>query len=177
MERVGLAVLAITLAGAGSGCDNGKSISPTPTVSTTQVAGTWSGTASLTSVSDGDCVSALLQPSVGSTAGVNLVLQQTGSSVTGALSTQSNGFTCSYSGSVAGNTINLTLTSCQANSVLGLQCGAGGRDIVLTTSVITATLAGNTLTGTQADTWKVLVAGTTTSVGTLKSTESFSMQK
>jgi hypothetical protein len=38
-------------------------------------------------------------------------------------------------------------------------------------------VAGNALTGTQADRWNVLVAGTSTNVGTLKSNEALSLTR
>jgi hypothetical protein len=141
------------------------------------VSGAWSGTTTLSSVSDGECVGALLQPTVGSSAGVTLTIQQSGASLTGTLVSQSTQLTCSYSGTISGSTVTLVLTSCQANAILGLHCGAGGRDIVLVSSGITATVAGNALTGTQADSWNVLVAGTSTNVGTLKSNEVLSLTR
>jgi hypothetical protein len=72
----------------------------------------------------------------------------------------------------------MTLTSCQANAILGIQCPNGAlRDMVLVGSTVTGTLSGNTIAGTQAETWNVLIAATTTSVGTLGSSESFTIHR
>jgi len=172
--RLGALRLGVLVALSGCGHDTNPS---TPTDLVPEVSGNWTGTATLTSVSDGECVGPLLQPTVGASAGVTLTIQQTGASLTGTLLSQSTQLTCSYSGSVSGSAVTLALTSCQANAVLGLHCGAGGRDIVLVASGITATVAGNALTGTQSDSWNVLVAGTSNSVGTLKSNEALSLTK
>jgi hypothetical protein len=170
-RSVALSVLAFGIGGCGGGNPS------TPTNTTPQVGGNWTGTTTLTSVSGGECVGALLQGTVGSSAPVSVSVQQAGSSLTATIVSQSNGLTCSYSGSVSGSTVILSLTSCQANAILALRCGNGGRDIVLIGSSITATLNGNALTGSEAETWNVFVAGTSTGVGVLSSGESFTLHK
>jgi hypothetical protein len=175
MSTLRLAILSMVTLLLGA-CGDGHSSSPSETVA--QVGGNWTGTTILTGVTGGECIGALLQGTVGSNAGVSVSIQQTGASFTATINSQATGLSCSYSGSVSGSAVMMNLTSCQANAILGIHCPNGAlRDMVLIGSSLTGALSGDTIAGTEAETWNVVVAATTSGVGTLGSSESFTIHR
>ena len=115
--------------------------------------------ATLTSVSGGACVGSALQASVGSRDIFAALIQQSNADLTASLNSQGNQTSCSYSGTVTGATVSLSLSSCQAGRVVGVRCADGTRyDVQLLTDRITAQ-AGSAGPGTSTSTWNVMAAG------------------
>src|SRR5689334_2393589 len=147
-------------------CSNSSSTAPTPTPE--QIAGVWTGTSGLTSVTGGECVGATFNQIIGISSPITLSIQQSGTALTATATTQATGISCTHSGTSGMSTISLTATSCQVNSVSGIHCSNGAvRDAVLLSDAINLSLNGNALTGTESQTFNVFVSGTTTSVGSL----------
>jgi len=131
-----------------------------------QIAGTWTGTQTLTAVSGGECLGVLYSQFIGSSFPVTITINQTGASLS-----MSNGG-CSYSGTADASSFALESTAtCTQPIQRDYPCqivdGGGTRDIAFTKETLSGTLAGNSLTINITETDAVLAAGTTRSVGTL----------
>jgi hypothetical protein len=132
-----------------------------------RVSGVWMAHATLTSVTGGACVGSALQSSVGNRDIFAALIQQSNSSLTATVNSQGNQTSCSYTGTAAGATVNLSLSSCEAGRVTAFRCADGTRyDLQQLGDRISAqaTSAGP---GTSTSTWNVMVAGTTTPVAVL----------
>jgi hypothetical protein len=142
--------------------------------SSASVAGAWLANSTLTSVSGGECVGATLQPGLRDV--FLTALKQTGDSLEATVTSQGNGTICAFTGSTAGGSATLNLSSCQAGRVVGVRCADGSvRDLqpvgeTLTANVNPAIGTGN---GTDVSTWNVLPAGSAAPVGVLRLTASF----
>jgi hypothetical protein len=173
VKRLTMLVLALSCVSACAGdSPSGPSIGQTA-----QVAGLWRGTATTSSVSGGECFASLLQSAVGGSGAISMTLTQNGSTVSATLPGSDSTTNYTYSGTVASSTLTLsgTCTGCDA---IGVQCPSGAlRDLKLQSSNITATVNGSTLAGSEVETYNVLVSGTTTSVGTLSITDTFSLTR
>jgi hypothetical protein len=124
-----------------------------------RVSGVWMAHATLTSVSGGGCVGSALQSSIGSRDIFAALVQQSNTSLTASLNSQGNQTSCSYNGTLAGTSVSLSLTSCQAARVVRLQCADGTRyDVQLIADRITAQ-ASSAGPGTSTSTWNVLTPG------------------
>lgn len=154
-------------------CDN--TASPSGPSSVAQVGGTWGYTARLTSVSGGECVGADLQGAVGLTDTGTLVITQTGTALTATQTIDTVQGACTYSGTARSGGFSLNLTRCDGGSFLyGFPCSNGARrDVEFATNPIDGTLSGTMLSGTSTETYNVYSAGTTTRVGTLTLTGTF----
>lgn len=87
---------------------------------------------------------------------------------------------CNWSGTADTDRFALNLSSCQSNAnQFGLRCANGAtRDLRIASSGITAVVGANgNYTGTKADTYNVVLAGTTTQVGTLVIAANVTMTK
>ena len=176
----GWVLAALSLVALNCGGDSTSPTSPTapstPTIA--QVAGVWTGTATLTSVTGGECVGTVLQSAVGSADSFTAAVTQTGSTLSATITSQSSGLSCSYSGTAGSNTVTLNLTTCQVDTLLDVQCAGGVlRDMQLIAEGITGTVSGNTVSGTTAETWNVFIAGTTVGVGPLTLNSTFTMAR
>lgn len=151
--------------------------SSTPTApSTVQVAGVWLGTTQITSASGGECVGPSL--GIGSATTVSLQVSQSGSALTAVATSTTNGNSTNYTGTAGANSIALNATFSTAAFTFGFRCSNGAiRDLQQTAGTVTATITGNTGSGTQAQSYNVFVAGTSTSVGVLTLTGSFTMTR
>ena len=128
---------------------------PPTAPSTVQVAGLWSGTSQITSVSGGECVGTLLQAAVGSPSTVTAAITQTGANLTATVTSQSDGTTCTYSGTAGSSSVSFNLTSCQVGS-FRVGCSNGAiRNISLFAGTLSASAGGNSLSGTSASSWNV----------------------
>ena len=159
------------------GCSSPMSPSgPTPV----QVAGVWAQTATVTASSGGECLTADFQNTIGEGIHRSLTVAQNGSSLTATYVSATTNDRCSWTGTAGSNTMSLNFVSCNSNSeFLGLRChdASGVRDVRLVSDVITATVAGNTATGTETYSFNILVAGTQDLVGTWTQTWSTSMTR
>jgi hypothetical protein len=140
-----------------------------------QVGGSWSGTATTASVSGGECFAGLLQTAVGGSGPIVMTLTQNGSSVSATIGGGDSATTYTYAGSVGSSALTLSGT-CSGCDGVGVQCPTGAlRDLKLQSSNLTATVNGNTMSGSEVETYNVLVSGTTTSVGAISITDTFSL--
>jgi len=132
-----------------------------------RVSGVWMAHATLTAVTGGGCVGSALQASLGNRDIFAALIQQSNTSLTGTVSSQGNQTSCSYTGSVSGAVVTLSLSSCQAGRVTAVRCADGTQyDLQLVADRISgqATSAGP---GTSTSTWNVMPAGGTAAVSTL----------
>lgn len=174
MKRLLLALLLVSVS-ACSGSDTPAAPSA-PVIA--QVAGVWTGVATLTSASGGECVGTIYQGLVGSRNNFTASISQAGSTLTATVTSQSDGTSCSYSGTAGSNTVSLNATSCQVSILTKIRCANGSvRDIQLFADAITASVNANTATGTEAETWNTFVSGTSSGVGILILNASFTMSK
>lgn len=133
----------------------------TPTApATAQVAGLWSGTITQTGATGGECL-ALFQLGNGGTAGITLAITQNGTALTGTATSSGSGGTCTFNGTAGSTNLSLNVTSCQPAGY-SVTCNGQLRDVYLAARSVTATISGNTLTGSAGDTWNVFARGTTT---------------
>lgn len=165
MSRVVVFVGALAALACGGGSKSPTAPGPPPIV---QVAGVWTATMRLTGVGGGECVGDVLAGFIGDTERYTAAITQAGASLTATVSSQETGLSCSHTGTAGSTTISLNATSCQAAVILGLRCRNGAlRDLTLVGQSLTGTVAGNTMTGTWAETWNVYRAGTFSGVGVL----------
>ncbi len=175
MKRLTMFVLAVSCVSACAGdSPSGPSLSQAA-----QVAGLWRGTATTTSISGGECFASVFQGFVGGSGPISMTLTQNGANVTATVPGADNSSNYTYAGTVGASSLTLSSTACSACDAIGAQCPTGGalRDVKIQSSNITATVNGNTLSGTEVETYNVLVAGTTSSLGTLTITDTFSLTR
>jgi hypothetical protein len=150
---------------------------PTPV----QVAGVWAETGTVTASSGGECFAAGFQTSIGDTfSGGMLTVAQNGSTLTATSGNGINSAICSWTGTAGSNTVSLNLVSCRTNPGLsGVRCddGSGVRDFRFVSDGVNVTVVGNTATGTETQTYDVLVSGTQNIVSTWTRTFSVSMTR
>lgn len=145
---------------------------------TGNAAGAWRGTATTTSVFQGECLGPIVGSLVGTTAPMSATVTQTGSSVSATAISPTSGASCSYSGTMGQTALVLTGTSCTASDLIGARCANGAlRDVKWQTAAVNATVIGPGMNGTLSDTYNVFVAGTTQGVGTLTINTGFSLTK
>jgi len=132
------------------------------------VAGVWNFSATLSSVTGGECIGTTIQPSVGNVVRGTISITQTGATLTATTRASTDGSSCTYTGTAGQNSFALGWQTCDAGRQIGATCTNGARrDFNMVTNSINATKSGNTLAGTQAESFNVLVAGTNTNVGVL----------
>jgi hypothetical protein len=123
--------------------------------------------ATLTAVTGGGCVGSALQASLGNRDIFAALIQQSNTSLTGTVSSQGNQTSCSYTGSVSGANVTLSLSSCQAGRVTAFRCADGTQyDLQLVADRISGQ-ASSAGPGTSTSTWNVMPAGSTAAVSTL----------
>jgi len=132
-----------------------------------RVSGVWMAHATLTAVTGGGCVGSALQASLGNRDIFAALIQQSNTSLTGTVSSQGNQTSCSYTGSVSGAVVTLSLSSCQAGRVTAVRCADGTQyDLQLVADRISGQ-ASSAGPGTSTSTWNVMSAGSTAAVSTL----------
>jgi hypothetical protein len=151
------------------GCGSDSPAAP----SIAQVAGVWTGTATLTAALGGECVGPIFQRGAGIPSALTASITQNGSALTATVTSQGTGAACTYSGTAGGSVLTLNMTSCQLGA-FRLQCSNGAvRDISLLTEAINGTAIGSQITGTASETWNTYLAGTAVPVGVLNLTSTF----
>jgi hypothetical protein len=163
----------LTLALLVAGC--GGSSSPTsPTPQVVQVAGLRRITETLTSVSGGECFASTFQGLVGTSGEATLQVTQSGSSLQARATDNATGASCDYVGTAGAASFALNTSACTASDVIGAACANGARrDIRLQTGGYNGSISGGTATGTGAQTYNIVVSGTSSPVGTLTLTSRF----
>lgn len=154
--------------------DSPTSPSPPPAPTVVQVGGVWSYSATLNSVSGGECVGELQQSAVGGVERGSLQITQTGSALTATSTSDVSGATCNFTGTAGAGSLALNGSFCSLGSLTGIRCSNGSvRDMRIQTLGINATVSGSSANGTRAETWNVFTGGTTNGVGTLTMNGSF----
>jgi hypothetical protein len=167
LSSIGAGLTLVLACSCGSG-------SPAEPSALERVSGVWVGRSTLSSVSGGECVGTMLRERIGSRDMFAAPMVQSDDHVEATVTYQGNKTACAYSGGAQGTNIQLTLTSCRVDEVRSMQCGGGeSREIRLVSSRITARADNGTGNGNDTTTWNVLLPGTTTSVGTLSLTATF----
>lgn len=141
----------------------------------------WQTINHLTSVSGGECVGAAIAAAgTGSlVSSGSIQVSQTGGSLTATATDSKTGATTSYTGTVGVSSFTLNFTSCNPCTV-PFQCPNGAlRDVGVQTDTINGNViaSGQTATGTEASTYNVLIAGTTTPVGLMTLTSAITATK
>ena len=150
-----------------SACGSSSPTSP----SVEHVSGVWMGHITLRSVSGGECVGATLQLSAGSRDIFAAHIQQTDSTLTATVGYQGNQTSCSFAGSVNGDTVSLSMASCQADRVRSFRCANGEvRDLQLATDAMSGHASSGYGTGTDTSTWRVTAPGSSTPVTLIQRT-------
>lgn len=139
-----------------------------------QVSGAWVGNSTLAAVGGGECVGSALQSAIGNRDVFTTALTQHGAALEATVASPGNGTTCAYAGTVDGNAVSLSMTSCQTDRV-SVQCNDGSaRDLQLRAGTIAVGVSNRTTgTGTDTSTWNVMAPGSAISVGTLTLTARF----
>jgi hypothetical protein len=178
MKRAGLFATALSLLLFTTSCGSGSPSSPTPTIA--QIAGVWRVTARATSVSSSECVGQLLNAGglVGSVSNGVAQIAQTGSAVNVTITENDTGAATTYSGTIGASTLALTYQSCNLCVIRNIQCAPGiVRDITPQADSVNASVAGSTMTGTEAATYNVTASNTGAAAGLLVINSSFSATK
>jgi len=178
-----LAPLVLAVACGGDSPSTASSTMGTTTSTTpqrVQLAGIWTLTETRTSVTGGECLDGTMQGLVGGSITETMTFTQSAQSISAVSTVQANGVSCNWSGTADTDRFALNLSSCQSNAnQFGLRCANGAvRDLRIASSGITAVVGANgNYTGTKADTYNVVVAGTTTQVGTFVISANVTMTK
>ena len=156
-----LAIVLCALLPAGCDSDGSSPTAPTPQPlgppETADVAGTWTATVTASSgdITGGGClgnVARALQLSRTWTATVTIA--QDGATLT-STSVEIAGVTCSFGGSVSGNTVNATVNACTPDRIdVGVvgACGSDPWHLESLSLAVAATVAGSTISGTPTAT-------------------------
>jgi hypothetical protein len=157
-----------------SGCGSSSSQAPSPA----DVSGVWLGEQTLTSFTGGECLAPVFQDLVGYPSQFRATLTQSGTSVTATLDIDHTGSICTYTGSIEGDALVLTTTSCSAPRVLAVPCASGSaRGLLLQSEKLRATLSGNRIVGTAVEDDNVVASGSSDVVGPLVANGSFSLSR
>jgi hypothetical protein len=158
----------------------GSPASPTvPAPPVPQISGNWLGEETVASLDGGECLGPPLRKDlVGFPGQFSGSFMQNGSSVTATLDIDHTGAVCSYSGTINGSSLTLDMTGCTPTSGMAVSCPEGGsRNLLLLSEHVTAVIAGDSISGTFAETDNILISGSTTSVGTLGTAGPFTLMR
>jgi hypothetical protein len=101
-------------------------------------------------------------------------ISQTGATVNATVNSNDVGGSSQFTGTVGESTLALNWQYCDLCAIRNLQCAPGiFRDLTPQANTIQATITGNSMTGTQAETMNVTVSGTGAPAGTLTINSSF----
>ena len=164
MQRLGLSLAVVLTTTA---CGSSPSSPATPSQPPANVAGTWEGTLTTTSVSGGECIGQFWEQIPIQYGLLPFTIAQDGNSITATnLPAVFIGNACPYSGTVTANSFTLNGANCRSYTV-GCRDGRGLRDVDFVSATWTGTVAGNAASGQEVETFNVLVSGTNVNVGTL----------
>ena len=176
-------VLALIAIAALSSCgDSSPTLAFPGGVKIADVAGVWSYTSRLASITGGECFGPLLQSTIGSADTGTISITQLGVNLTAMARSNSDGSSCEYTGTASESSIALVWRSCGAANVFPISCTDGAqRELILRTNTISASVSGtvglSTASGTQVEKYDVVVSGIGTGVGTLTASSSFAATK
>jgi hypothetical protein len=138
-----------------SDSDSNPALIPSPLVA--QVGGVWTGSTTLSGVSEGECVGASLLAQLGRVDASALSMVQDGVQITAKLTSAETGLTCTYAGRATSNGVVLDAPTCSGEPTKRVvQCTNGTtRQLQVIGSSIAAAVTGGVLTGSVADTFNV----------------------
>jgi len=175
--RIGSVLFALALLVLSGLLACGGGSSPAAPAAFAQVDGLWTGTATNTTVTGGECVGTLLRGATASPR-VTFTIQQTGSSLTAKVTNTLYAPVCTYSGSAGTTTISLNLQSCQEGKLTNIKCANGDlRDMELVGDAFTGTVDASGIGGTEEQRWNTFVSGTTTATGPLVINSAFGLKR
>ena len=163
---LGLGVVAVVLM---AGCGPNVTATPTsPTATTpaqspfvTQFGGFWNGALTLSGVRGGECVGQEYLARLGSVDVGTVVISQTQTDVTAIIRSATTGLNCRYQGSAGPGAFSLSTQKCEGISETLYLCANGAsRVLEQIGSTVTATMSGNTATGTVATYFNVFSEST-----------------
>jgi hypothetical protein len=129
------------------------------------------------SVSGGECVGVALAAMADGRTAFTLDVTQSGSVLTAISTAPISGLPTDYSGTAGVGTISLTAAP-EIEWLRGFSCPNGvRRDVQSVSDTINMSVSDNTGTVTAAQTYNVFVAGTTTKVGIMTITSTFSVAR
>jgi len=159
-----------------SGCASSSSSPTTP--STPQLSGVWLGEQTLTSFTGGECLAPVFQDLLGLPSQFHATLTQSGNSVTATLDIDRTGGVCTYTGSIEGNALVLTTTSCTGTRTLALRCSNGAvRDLLPESESLHATVNVDGMAGSAVEHDTVVVSGTSNRAGTFAGNSTFTLTR
>lgn len=159
-------------------CGTSHAPATTPTASTPQVAGAWLGEQRITAMNGGECLGEALADQVGLPSQFHAAFAQTGSQITATLDIDHTGDVCTYTGTLAGTTLDLTTSGCTEPRLLGFHCPNGAvRDVRPKSASLHATVMGDTLVGTAVETDTVFAAGSGEPIDTWVIGSSFTLAR
>jgi hypothetical protein len=162
----------LTISSVLTGCSSSPPSSPT--IRPADVSGTWAGEETFTSITGGECLGPALQDAIGLPSQFKATLTQSGNKVAGVLDINHTGGVCDYEGTINGNALVIMSVRCRETRADGITCSADAmRDLVLRTESLQATVNGDRILGTAAETDDVFVSGTTISLNPLVTVSSF----
>ena len=168
--------LVLLLALVAVSCGSSPDAPTAPSVA--QVAGVWRGSLTTTAVTGGECFAPLFPAAVGGSNQISAAVTQNGSALTASITALATGGVCNYAGTAGISAVQLSWTNCSSSNILGATCTNGSRrDLLLVNSSFTGTVVGNSITGTEADTYNIVVSGTSAGVGILTIGNSFSVTR
>lgn len=169
-------IVVFLFAALAAGCGNDSPTGPTGQ-SVVDAAGVWQYTARLSSVAGGECVGADFQAAIGQILTGTLSVTQNGANLTATSRDNATGSSCQYTGTAGRNSIALGWTSCDIGN-LSWNCANGARrDLFMITNSVNATINGRSASGTQAESYNVVVGGIGTQVGVLTLNASFTASR
>ena len=156
-----MVVLVCALVSAGCGDDSTTTIGPSPTT-TVDIGGTWSGSASLTMVDGGGCVGISLAAGIGGDdISIEAAFEQIGTSLVITTTNRTNQERCTYSGTITGDSLTASLSSCTPRVLaLGPACAFAGDSREWTKETLSVEFSGrvdgDVLTGTVLEIARVV---------------------
>jgi len=157
----------------------GSTPATTPSPATVSLAGTWSGTATLTAATGGECFNTEWAEFVGFPFGLfPFEIAQTANNVrTSNLPVLGTSNVCDYSGTITGDSFALRASNCTGRMNQVCRDGRNVRDLVFVSATLTGQVTGSVATANGAETWNVIVTGTSTTVGMLTLTSRYAISR
>ena len=156
------------------GCSSAPTIPTGPQPFTQDVSGDWSGEVTLTSFDGGECLAATFHDIAGLPGQFHANLTQNGLHVAGIMDVDHTGAQCTFTGTLDGDELMLTASSCTGTKTLALPCANGAvRGLLPETESLRATIGAGRIDGSALESDNVVISGTQTSVGRFTGRSSF----
>jgi hypothetical protein len=139
------------------------------------VEGVWGGPLTLLATSGGECVAGVVPTFLPTLDSGTFTISQEGGTLLGAITTESTGLACRYSGSATTSSLAMNATSCDRTGLIVTCLDGQARELRLVGSSVTAAWDGNQITGRTTSTYNVFANenGDLVGVGSLVATHGF----